>query len=166
MLPNASKPSQTLPNPPKSPPRSLLSAKNEPKASKMTPKWSPNGSLVGIKKTLCHHLDKKVPTSTKPNYLLCFVKIHHLFQPLNFDAFWFPKPIKKWWKSRSQTKSLKIRTFLHSWGVQAQTLSKNGEMAVLLSKKDVQKVWDSASREIIGAPKWHPKLYWPIALGL
>ena len=51
-------------------------AKKEPTASKMTPKWSPNGTLVGIKKTLRRHLDKKVPTSMKPHYLLCFVKIH------------------------------------------------------------------------------------------
>ena len=85
----------SFPNPSKTSLMPLLDAKNEPKASKITPKWSPNGSLVGIKKTLRHHLDKKVPTSTKPHYLLCFVKIHHLFKPLNFDAFWLPKPIKK-----------------------------------------------------------------------
>ena len=84
----------SFPNPSKTSLMPLLDAKNEPKASKMTPKWSQNESLVGIKKTLRHHLDKKVPTSTKPHYLLCFVKIHHLFKPLNFDAFWFPKPIK------------------------------------------------------------------------
>ena len=54
----------------------LALPKKEPTASKMTPKWSPNGALVGIKKTLRRHLDKKVPTSTKPNYFTKLVNKH------------------------------------------------------------------------------------------
>ena len=92
----------------------LLDAKNEPKASKMTPKWSQNGSLVGIKKTLRHHLDKKVPTSTKPHYLLCFVKIHHRSKPLNYDAFWFPTPINACRLCPKRTRSVLVFMFRFS----------------------------------------------------
>ena len=48
-------------------PRSLLDTQKELKASKMTPKWTENVSLMGIKKTLCDHLDKKVMKINSPN---------------------------------------------------------------------------------------------------
>ena len=85
-------------------------AQRTPRISKMSPKWWPKGALEGPKNCPRRKFGEKVPTSTKPHYLLCFVKVYPYPKPWIFTIF-YPQMVRKSRKFQTPPQSTKNQSF-------------------------------------------------------
>ena len=84
-----------LPGPSKTSQSGAKAAPSVPQASKMPPKWSPNGALEGIKKCLRRHLGQKSADPHSDPLFAWFRKGLTLSQTLVFYDLGYQKWSKK-----------------------------------------------------------------------